>query len=376
MAYNGQGASSQGQYWGDAKGQGKGYQQQGWDQGYQQQGWNQGYQGAPQAYPGGTQQQYGAPGYPGQSPDSFALAQAEHQLAAIEEQTHRKEEQKKAHEVEKLAHEMRHMARSQSESLFFAKQSCAWALMNALMYGLALTGDAWNVSTWHSNSIHELTITQGLMNTEVDVECKVHTNGDMKLCNIVREWADHDGGWWTTKEMKEKVCKGSKEYCITAQRNYWAGFIPMFLLPIAAFGECMSMTLLFFYWHIKPSTAMRTTSVRLGLLGLLCAAAAFTGWMIMRPWLSGFPRMFVALAGQKGAGNGMFSGFLETWRLPCGWCLGCLLGALISNFARVMTQWNMSYHEDEEDPEGDKAFLAERDALRAAEQAHAYGSAA
>jgi len=400
MAYNGQPSSSQGPYYpaGDGKGQGKGYQE-GWGQGYQQQGWNQGYQqqgwdqshqqqgwdqgGAPQAYPGAPQ------GYPGQpTPESFAMAQAEHQLAAMEETQKHKEEQRKAHEVEKLAHEVRHVARAQSESLFVAKQSCAWALMNALVYGLCLTGDQWGVSTWHATSVAELTITQGLMNVEVDLTCKEHFHGDKKLCNMLRPWADHEAdgatladgssspGLWTNKELKEHVCKRSKEYCITAQRNYYAGYIPLFLLPIAAFGEFMSMMLLFFYWHIKPSTSMRKMSLQLGFLGVFCAAMSFTGWTCVRPWLSGFPRMFAALAEQKGAGNGVFTGFMETWRMPVGWCLACCFGALVSNLGRIMMQWNMNYHQDEWDPEGDKALLGlENESLRAAEKELAYGAA-
>jgi len=305
--------------------------------------------------------QMGNPTGPPQDPNqqSFEQMQAQAHLAHMEEETKRHAEEKKQHEVDKMAHQLRAVTRDHEDAKTCAKSICMWALLNGICYALALMGDGWAIYTFHAASVDEFTLTNGLFNIEFDLRCKETMTGTQPLCDMMKPWAQHDQGWWTTTEFMDKVCHESKTYCITAQRLYWSGFFPLVLLPAAAIFECLSMLLCWFYWHVKPTRSMREMSLQCATAATVCAAFGFVGWFAMRPWMSGMPSLLGSLSGQKEAVQGMLTGFKETWRLPFGASALCGLGAMLSSLIRVVSQYGLSFHKDEPDPFG----LGERDAL-------------
>merc|ERR1719482_2330813 len=108
----------------------------------------------------------------------------------------------------------------------------------------------------------------------------------MKFCNMMHRWADHDGGQWSTKEIREKMCEEEKDACPTVDRLYYAGFPPLVLFPLAAAFECLSLLLLYFYWHASPTSMTRTLADKCSVMACLCGASGIVGWFAMKPWLT------------------------------------------------------------------------------------------
>lgn len=352
----------------------QGYPPQGAPQGYAQQGAPQGYAGPggpPQGYMGGPPPVYDPQSYqqpqsfqqpqgyydpsfgypqPGYDPQAFALQQAEAELAALEEKKKAREEKQKAHEVEHLTHKIRSGARDHADNQACARLLCMWGVFNGLMYGLALLGDSWWSITWHAMSVDDLSITLGLFNVQIDLTCK--DTVDMKICNMMKKWADHDGGHWATQELRDTMCEEYKGACPVVDRLYWAGWPVLVLFPAAAGFECFSLLLLYFYWHVKPSALTRVLADKCGVAALFCAMTGFLAWFTICPWLVGLPRLWCEMAGQQGAASGMFAGFKQTWNFPFRWCFIAGAAGLLGNFCCLMSQLNLPYHVDEPDPYG------------------------
>lgn len=282
-------------------------------------------------------------------PQSFAIQQAEAELAALEEKKKAKDEAAKQKEIEHLSHKLRSGARDQKDNQACARTLCMWAVFNGLLYGLALMGDSWWTVTWQAMSIDELELRLGLFNLQVNLKCK--DTVDMKYCNMMHKWADHDAGQWSTKEIRDKMCEEEKNACPTVDRLYYAGFPPLVLFPLAAAFECLSLLLLYFYWHASPTSMVRVLADKCAVMACMSGAAGIVGWFAMKPWLTGLPRLWAEMAGQGNA-SGVFTGFKETWSIPCGWCLVAAGFALCGSFARMISQYNLPFHVDEPDPYG------------------------
>merc|ERR1719272_2523530 len=197
-------------------------------------------------------------------------------------------------------------------------------------------------------SITEMTITTGPFNIKMDLKCKDSVS--MELCNMMKKWTDHDGGQWSTNELRDTMCEEDKSTCSEMNRLAYAGYIPLVLFPAAAMFECLSLLLLYVYWHSKPTTMVRNLSAKCGLLAAFCGAAGFVGWMVVMPQMAGFPRMWAKMAGAGDAGGRLFTGFKETWVIPLGWSLGCGMFGILGSFCRILSQYNLPPHVDEPDP--------------------------
>lgn len=285
-----------------------------------------------------------------------------------------KEEAQKAREVQHLTKKIRSGVRDQKDNVSCANTLCMLAVFNGLMYGLALTGDSWERKTWWSQSIDEMTITVGLFNLDIDLVCKDSYSNT--LCEMMRKWSEHDGGHWTTTEFRDEVCKKSRDQCPIADRLYYAGFIPLVLFPAAAGFECLALLLCYFYWHVKPSAMTRTLSDKCGVLSLACGMGGITGWLAVKPQLTGMPMMWAKMAGQTDASTGMWNGFKEVWMLPCGWCSACASLAIVCNFVRLLSQYGLDYHIDEPDPYGTQESSALLEEAQKAAEAYSYGTRA
>lgn len=315
-------------------------------QGYQQ-GYDNSSPGTPRGY-----QQGGAPmaAPRGWDPQSFAFQQAEADLEKLEHRQSKREKRRDAKEVDHLVNKRLAGSRDQKDNQACARTLCMWSVFNGLMYGLALMGDSWTVNKWHAMSIDEMTITLGLFNLDVYVKCKDAV--DMKLCNMMKPWADHNGGLWATQELRENMCGKDKGTCWTVDRIYFGGWIPLILLPAAAAFQCLSLMSLYFYWHVNPSSMLRIISSKCSALALFCSFVGFCGWFTIRPWMSGVPRMWAEMAGQKGASADVLTGFKETWCMSVGWNLVCAVLGMFGNFGCLFSQMGMDYHVDELDPYG------------------------
>lgn len=248
-----------------------------------------------------------------------------------------------------------------------------WMVFNGLLYGLALTGDSWEKKTWWSMSIDEMTIKVGLFNMDMDLNCK--DSLDNKLCHMMRHWADHDGGHWSTSEFMDAVCKDKQvDSCPTGQRLYYAGWIPLVCFPAAAGFQCLALLLLYFYWHVKPSSLTRVLQDKCGVLALTFGMFGFCGWLAAKPDLAGFPLMWAKMAGQRDAATGVFNGFKEVWIVPFGWCSMAALTAIMGNFICCFSTYGLDYHVDEPDPEGLGETAALMEEAKQEAEAYAYGT--
>lgn len=282
-------------------------------------------------------------------PQSFAMQQAEAELAALEEKKKAKDEAAKQKEIDHLSHKLRSGARDHKDNQSCARTLCMWAVFNGLLYGLSLMGDSWWINSWHAMSIDNLEIRQGLFNLQISLKCK--DSVDMKFCNMMHRWADHDGGMWTTKEIREKMCEMDKNACPFVDRLYYCGFPPLVLFPLAAAFECLSLLLLYFYWHASPTAMIRGLAEKCAVMAALCGAAGIVGFFAIKPWLTGLPRLWAEISGQ-GHASGVFTGFKETFNMPTGWCFCAAAIALAGSFLRLISQYNLPYHIDEPDPYG------------------------
>jgi len=306
-----------------------------------------------------------------QDPRSFAAQHAEAELAALEEKKKAKEEASKKHDVEHLSKKLRSGARDHKDNQACARTLCLWALFNGFLYGIALMGDSWWYVQWHAMSIDHMSITLGLFNVKVDIKCKETYVGDMKLCNMMKKWGDHDNGQWATSELRDTMCSEMKSTCSTVDRLYYAGWPPLVLFPAAAVFECMSLLLLYFHWHVKPTAMIRTLADKCGVMSSLCGAFGFVAWFAIKPWLTGLPRMWGEMAGQMGSTASVFTGFKETWTIPMGWCFAASSFALVGTFLRVISQHNLPFHVDEPDPLGlDESFNLLEEAKKEVERTY------
>jgi len=298
-------------------------------------------------------------GYDAQSfatSQSFAAQQAEAELAALEESKKAKEVQHRKQEVEHLGHKLRSLGRDHKDNQACARTLCMFAVFNALMYGLALTGDGWINTSWWSMGIRELRVTFGLFNMNVDLECQPDSV-NLKICNMMRPWADHDGGHWTTMELWDTMCHAdttgmTEEGCNSAKWIYRSGWPPLILFPCAAGLECLSLMVLYWYWHGKPCSSSRILAEKLAMAALVCGGLGFVGYMAAGPWLTALPRKWADMAGRKDETSGSFTGLRCTWVMPVGWSLMCGLTALGGNFIRLMSLHGLPFHVDEPDPLG------------------------
>jgi len=271
-------------------------------------------------------------------------------LEKLEWKKSEKDRQRDARQVEHLTHKIRSGSRDNKDNQACARNLCMWGVFNGLMYGLALMGDSWTVNKWHAMSIDEMTITLGLFNMDVNIKCKDAI--DMKLCNMMRPWAEHNGGQWATQELRTYMCTRDRDTCVTVDRIYFGGWVPLILLPAAAAFQCLSLICLYFYWHVNPSSMLRIISSKCSALAVFCSFVGFCGWFTIRPWMSGVPRMWAEMAGQKGASADVLTGFKETWCMSVGWNLVCALIAMVGNFLCLFLQMGMAYHVEEPDPYG------------------------
>merc|ERR1719375_1824016 len=133
----------------------------------------------------------------------------------------------------------------------------------------------------------------------------------------MKPYAEHDGGWWTTVELRDKMCEHSedKTACSAGQYVYLGGWPPLICFPIAAACECLSLLLLYWYWHAKPSAMTRTMSAKFAVLASIFGCLGFVGYFAVGPWLTALPRKWIDMAGQRSAGMGVFTGFRQTWRI-------------------------------------------------------------
>lgn len=312
-----------------------------------------------QSFAGQPPMDYDAKSFAGQPPmgydaQSFAFQSAEAELAALEEAKKAKEEKEKQREVDRLAHKLRSGERDHKDNQACARQLCMWAIFNGLMFGLALTGDSWITASWWSQSISELRVTLGLFNIEVNLQCNPSAL-DPKLCNMMKPYANHDNGWWTTVEMREAMCAHSdatQSGCAAAKWVYISGWPPLICFPLAAGFECLSLLILYWYWHGKPSSTTRVLSAKCAALAAFFGCLGFVGYFACGPWLTSLPRKWCDMAGQKEAAMGAFTGFRNTWRQPFGWAAVCAMFALAGTFLRMTFQYNLPFHIDEPDPYG------------------------
>merc|ERR1719326_1111862 len=255
----------------------------------------------------------GAPGY---DPQAAAQAQAEADLAKLEEKKKAREEKEKQKDIDHLAHMMRKGGRNQEDNSSCANLLCAWGILNGLMWAVPLLGDSWWNKIWHGNAVDKLTVSVGLFNMEVHVECKdkiVNT-----LCYSTQAYANHNDGHWAVLELKEHMCKKVPASCPTMGRLYNAGFPPLVGLPCAAAFEVLAILLLYFYWHGKPSGLVRKLANQCACLAPMAGVVGFTGWMLMSPYLQALPRYWAAEAGDEKFANSSIFGMKETFTLPAG----------------------------------------------------------
>jgi len=320
--------------------------QQGHQQGYASMVYNPAMGGPPpQGYPPQSFQ-----GAPMMAPQSFVAQQAQAELEALEARKKEKEETRKEREARHMTHALRSGARNNGDNQSCAKTLCMWKVFNGLMYGVALLGDSWTVNQWEAMGIDSMTLSIGLFNMDIDLRCKESV--DMKFCNMMKKWADHDDGQWSIKDLQKHMCDEDKDTCWTMGRLYVAGWIPLVLFPLAAAFECSSLILLYLYWHAKPISTMRSMSDKCAVLAVCCAGVGFCCWLGIRPWISGLPRAWATMGGQRDAAAGVFLGFKELWCMPVGWCFICAWTGALGTFVSMFVQLSLPRHVDEPDPYG------------------------
>jgi len=288
-------------------------------------------------------------------PQSFALAAAQQELAHLEEKKKEAEERQAKHDVEHLTHKLRSGGRDHKDNQSCARTLCMWGVFNGMMYGLALMGDSWSYSAWHATGVEQFSLTLGLFNMDIDLKCRNSFTGQDQFCHMLTKWYKHENGHWSTKEMQEAMCNdpgASKNTCDVGWRLYYAGWFPLVLYPAAAVFECLSLLLLYFYWHVRPTSMIRILADKCSIMSCICGAMGMTLWFAVRPWLTGFPRYWAEMTDQKNAAASVFNGFKEIWTLPTGWAFICGIIAIFGTFARVMGQYGLPFHIDEPDPYG------------------------
>lgn len=286
---------------------------------------------------------------------SFALQQAEAQMSELDEKRLQKEEAKKQKEMEHLQHEMRSGMRAQTDNQQCARTLCLWGIFNGLMYGLALMGDTWSHTQWHAMGIDQLDLKLGLFNLQFDMRCGsdwLAGQDGGELCKMMQRWTEHDGGHWATKDFAQDICHADKSFCFQMNRLVYAGWIPLIMLPIAATFECLAVLLTYFYWYGKPTTMVRNVADKCAALATFCAGAAVAGYVGMRPFTNGFPRMWGTVAGLQDTTDGVFSGFMEVWIWPIGFAAMCAVIGAAGSSIRTVSQSGLPYHVDHPDPYG------------------------
>lgn len=322
-----------------------------------------------EAYPAQSSQ-----GAPMMDPQSFALLQAQSELAGLEARKKEKEESRNEWQTQHNTKKLRSALRENADNQSCARTLCIWKVFNGLMYGLALVGDSWTVNSWHAMGIDSMTLNVGLFNMHVDLRCK--DTIDMKFCNLMKKWADHDDGLWSIRDLRSQMCQQDKDACWTMDRLYFAGWIPLVLLPAAACFECISLLLLFSYWHAKPTHAMRSMSAKCAVAAIACAGVGFCGWLAVRPWISGIPRLWATMGGQRDAAAGVMFGLKENWCVPVGWCFAAAWIGALGNFVSMFLQMASARHVDEPDKYGldESSALLEAHVRKELEDEKHYGA--
>lgn len=281
-----------------------------------------------------------------------AQAQAEEALAKLEEQKREQEEKEKKKEVEQLARGIRTGARNQEDAASCANLLCGWGILNGLLWAVPLLGDSWWTKMWHGLGIDKMTLSVGLLNLVVNVECKSNTLGDNTLCYAMKPYSDHNNGQWAVAELQEQMCKEVKEACAIMDRMYYAAFSPICLFPAAAAFEVLALLLLYFYWHGKPTALVRSLANKCAAMAPLIGAVGFTGWMILSPYMTELPRMWAAAHNHKDFANSAAFGLKETFVLPAGWCTLVAFFNLACSSIRCFVQMTLPNHQHEPDPYG------------------------
>jgi len=314
--------------------------------------------GAPPGYAGQGFDPYGPPpmggpmgppmGPPMGMDPMQAQAQAEAELQMLEAKKKEKEDKRKEKEIQHMTHQMRTGSRNQTDNEGCAMILCMWGILNGLLWAVALLGDSWWTKVWHGMSVDKLTITVGLFNMNVQLQCQDRV--DVKLCMAMQKYAEHDGGNWAIKEIGEEMCKGYAKSCPTMDRMYNAGFIPLFILPAAAALEVICVLLLYFYWKGKPTSLVRNLASKSGMAAPFIGGIGFVGWFIYSPYMQELPRFWAGEGGDKEFANSSLFGMKEAFTLPMGWCTGTLLLVWMSSAIRFFVQFTLPFHINEPDP--------------------------
>lgn len=275
--------------------------------------------------------------------------QAEWDLADLEEKKRLRDEKDKKREVEQLSKMIRTQGRDSADSKTCANILCMWGILNGLLWTVPLLGDQWWNKIWHGLSIDKLTITLGLFNMHVAVDCKDTFSGDLRLCKSMQQWADHEDGNWAMAELAEKMCKMDKGSCDIIDKMALSGWIPLCGLPMAAAFEVLAVLLLFFYWSGKPTGLVRKLANQCGVMAPVIGNLSFMGWMIVCPYLTEVPRRWAAIGGDGQFANSSLFGLKETSTLPTGWCSMVLIFVAVSSMIRFFIQFTLPASPSEPD---------------------------
>lgn len=281
-----------------------------------------------------------------------AHAQAEDELAKLEEKKRQQEEKEKKKEVEQLARGIRTGARNQEDAASCANLLAGWGILNGLLWAVPLLGDSWWTKMWHGLGIDKMSLTVGLFNLVINVDCKSNTLGENSLCYAMKPYSDHNNGAWAVLELRDQMCREVKEACDVMDRMYYAAFSPLCLFPAAAGFEVLALLLLYFYWHGKPTPLVRSLANKCGAMAPIIGALGFVGWMILSPYMTELPRYWAAAHNHKDFANSAAFGLKETFVVPAGWCVLVAFFNMVSSSIRCFVQMTLPNHQHEPDPYG------------------------
>jgi len=250
--------------------------------------------------------------------------------------------------VDRMVHQLRSGNRNQDDNASCATTVCFWGIFNGLLWAVPLLGDNWWNKVWHGLGVRKLTMSLGLFNVATAVDCDGYAETNAQLCTA---WTKYSHPMAIT-EMRDDMCKAVPGKCPVMQSVVQAGYIPLYGLPAAAACEVLSILLLYFYWHGKPSGLARNLGVRVASFAPVVGMLSVFSWLLWCPYMHELPRIWAEEGGNKDFANSSFFGMKESFTMPMGWCFIMVFIGVMSSTARFFVQWTMPFHIHEPDPLG------------------------
>jgi hypothetical protein len=303
-------------------------------------------------------------------PQAMMMQAAQDRLEELEEKKKKKDAQDKQKEVEQLTKMMRTGQRTQDEAIACSHVICFWGIMNALFWALPLLGDNWYTKCWEGMGVDKLTIETGLFNLNIKVKCLANMVDEERLCVTYQKYASHNDGNWAIKELQDKMCSDLKDACPIMNRYYYAAFAPLVGFPAAAGFEVLSVFLLYFYWHGKPSSMVRKLAHKCSAIAPTLGGLGFVGWLAIAPHIQELPRLWARADRLEAFANGIF-GMKETFMVPFGWCTFLAFMVFFSSGIKTFMQGTLGKHIHEPDRHGlDESSALMEEAQRQYDSTH------